>query len=265
MKTKIVALAAQILLCTGSAFATSILPTTTDSIVAAATTYRYDPANFNNGGTWKGFDNNIVIGFGADQGYGSRPVGFNTTFYDTQGKQFAANGGVGDGIALFVYLAPSMASELNGSRQWQVGLALNNQSGTSPLETFFGFTNTNGAGTGVGHLWYSVGSTVVNLANTVTYGWNKFDIVLADNINFFFNQELVSSASSNNLTKIDMGMIAVKNFTGNDPGNGTVVAGIRGDGQFNMLPAPQVPEPSTYLMILSALSLLVWKRKLFQI
>ena len=65
------------------------------TVPAGWTTDRYAPNSFANVGTYQGRNDVLGIGISSADSLPNRPAGFQSSFYNTQGKAHAAAGGAG--------------------------------------------------------------------------------------------------------------------------------------------------------------------------
>lgn len=181
-----------------AAQAAPVLPSVTD---AGWTTDRYAPASWTNVGAYQGRSNVLGIGINDSTNAANRPAGQQGAFYNTQGRQIAVGGAVGDSIAADLFLDVNWANPQAGF----VRSDLWGRSGTLPAEAdatyaIIGFTNFGTAGSRL-RVWdaNSAGGWV-NLAFDVSglFGsWVSFEIEsLASGYNYFVNGTLVYTDTS---------------------------------------------------------------------
>lgn len=96
-----------------SANATSVMPDFS-AVPTGWVTDRYEPDSFANVGTFQGRTNVLGIGIDDSDGFGSRP-GYNSTFYNTQGRKHAITGGAGSVLASDLYIPLAWSNVSNGS------------------------------------------------------------------------------------------------------------------------------------------------------
>lgn len=120
-----------------------VMPTFAD-VPTGWVTDRYDPDVFANVGTYQGRDNVLGIGISRDDGLSTRPAAYQSTFYNTQGRQHAVAGGAGSVLSAALWISEEWANPQNGHARtdmWGV------MGGGSALDyTIVGFTNYGGAG-----------------------------------------------------------------------------------------------------------------------
>lgn len=105
---------------------------------------RYDPDSFSDIGPFQGRDNVLAIGISSADGYGSRPSGFNSTFYNTQGRQHAISGGVGDVLSAALWIPREWANVQSGHVRTDMWGVMTDDSAISDFP-IIGFTNYGGA------------------------------------------------------------------------------------------------------------------------
>lgn len=119
-----------------------VMPTFAD-VPTGWVTDRYDPDVFANVGTYQGRDNVLGIGISRTDGLTSRPAPYQSTFYNTQGKQHSISGVSGDVLSAALYIPESWGDAGNGhvrTDMWGV------MSGGPALDyTIIGFTNYGGS------------------------------------------------------------------------------------------------------------------------
>ena len=76
---------------------------------------RYDPHTFSNVGTFQGRDNVLGIEITSAEGFAQRPAAFESTFYNTQGRNNAAVGGADSTLAADLFIPDSWSNSENGS------------------------------------------------------------------------------------------------------------------------------------------------------
>lgn len=157
-----------------SAFAAAVMPDFA-AIPAGWVTDRYEPHSFSNVGTALGRSNVLGIEISSAEGLTSRPSGYQTTFYNTQGRQHAITGGAGSILSADLYVPQSWSLESNGTVRTDMWGVMTDGTSVSDYP-IIGFTNF--GGTARYRLWD--GDTVngwVDLATQVTYdAWTAFAI-----------------------------------------------------------------------------------------
>lgn len=113
-------------------------------VPAGWVTDRYDPNSFTNVGTYQGRDNVLGIGISEADGFNNRTGGYQNIFYNTQGKQHAATGGVGSILAADLYIPAAWRDGSNGSVRTDMWGVMTDGTAVSDY-TIIGFTNYGGA------------------------------------------------------------------------------------------------------------------------
>ena len=107
-------------------------------------TDRYDPDNFSNVGSYQGRNDVLGIGISRDDGLTSRPAGYQSQFYNTQGRQHAISGGAGDTLSAALYIPEGWGDAQNGSVRTDMWGVMTDGTNVSEY-TIIGFTNYGGA------------------------------------------------------------------------------------------------------------------------
>lgn len=106
---------------------------------------RYDPDSFSDIGTYQGRNDVLGIGISSTDGLSSRPAAYQSSFYNTQGRQHAISGGAGDTLSAALYIPDDWAnSQLGHVRTDMWGVMSSGPSGSLDYP-IFGFTNYGGA------------------------------------------------------------------------------------------------------------------------
>ncbi|CAG0955067.1 hypothetical protein MYXO_00435 [Myxococcaceae bacterium] len=138
-------------------------------------TDRYEPHSFTNIGTFQGRSDVLEIEIDPAEGLTSRPSGYQSAFYNTQGRQYALSGGAGSTLSADLWI-PSEWSDAaaNGSVRTDLwGVTVDGASYVSGYP-IIGFTNYGGAARY--RVWQQAG-TWLDLATPVAYDdWTAFSI-----------------------------------------------------------------------------------------
>lgn len=143
-------------------------------------TDRYEPASWQNIGTFQGRNNVLQIGVDASTDASARPVGQQGSFYNTQGRQIAVTGGVGDSLKASLWLDPSWQS----STADYVRTDLWGRAGGTEAETTYplsGFTN--------------FGVTTLRAWDPEAGGWQGFTIDLTPLWGTWVDLEILATAT----------------------------------------------------------------------
>lgn len=219
-------------------------------------TDRYAPAGFAvNGGVVEGRNNVLQITIDASTDLNNRPAGFQFPFYNTQGKKTDVNTA---GSWLF-------RSDLFVSDFWRVpakgGFARTDMWATSTNDPSFttpsafpilGFTNFGGAPRFRG---WNLTSGWIDFSSTVNFDqWNTLEMSFdasTGTLSYLVNGAL--AATVNDAVSTGVGNVMYQAFNFNDPG-----LGISGNPDYtaNWSNTAVVPEPSTYALMATGLTLL---------
>lgn len=213
------------------------------------TTDRYDPNSFANVGTYQGRDNVLGIGISSTDGLTSRPSGYQSTFYNTQGKQHVATGGVGSVLAADLYIPAAWRDGANGNVRTDMWGVMTDGVGVSDY-VIPSFTNFGG---GRYRVWDDV--VWVDLAIAVVYdAWTSFEIHLTSNsYEYWVNGALAyTDFTINGTTGFADVIMQGYNFCGGDPNlPGAVCADYT--AHWSNAQASTVPEPGSLALLSIAL------------
>jgi hypothetical protein len=134
-------------------------------------TDRYAPAVFQSVPSFAGRTGVLQIGISTADQNGSRPSGYNSDFYNTQGKQLADSHTGSFTLMADTYITGSWANSSAGARRTDVWGVMGDGSSTVTDYPIIGFTNFGG----VGHFqsWDGNTGTWTSLGNAVNYdAWN---------------------------------------------------------------------------------------------
>lgn len=157
-----------------SALAAAVMPDFA-AVPTGWVTDRYEPHSFSNVGTAFGRSDVLGIEINSAEGLISRPAPYQSSFYNTQGRQHAITGGAGSILSADLYIPLSWSDESIGTVRTDMWGVMTD--GTSVTDyPIIGFTNFGGAARY--RLWD--GDTVngwIDLATQVTYDtWTAFAI-----------------------------------------------------------------------------------------
>lgn len=207
---------------------------------------RYDPDQFANIGNFAGRDNVLAIGISPNDGLNLRPAGFQSTFYNTQGRNHAITGGVGDSLTASLYIETSWRNpQLGNVRSDMWGVVNTEPSADYPI---IGFTNY--GGTPRLRIWDDeTANGWVDLAAPVNFGgWMEFEIRFAGAYQYYVDGVLVyTDATIPGGTPVFTATIMqAYNFCGDPSLVGAVCNGYvaHWDNQ-----RTEVPEPATFTVI----------------
>jgi len=106
---------------------------------------RYDPTSFSNVGTYQGRSDVLGIGITSAGNLANRPAAFQSSFYNTQGRQHAIAGGAGSSIAADLYIPSAWRDAANGNVRTDMWGVMSNAVPAVSAYPIIGFTNYGGA------------------------------------------------------------------------------------------------------------------------
>ncbi len=139
-----ISVAAVATLASGASGAAELMP----SFAGAPTgwvTDRYAPTVFADIGTFQGRSNVLEIGITSAGNLANRPSAYQSTFYNTQGKQTAISGGAGSTLSADLYIPTAWADAANGSVRTDMWGVMVDGTPTVSDYPIIGFTNYGGA------------------------------------------------------------------------------------------------------------------------
>lgn len=125
-----------------TAGATEIMPDFTNA-PTGWTTDRYAPTSFNNAGNYQGRSDVLGIEITSAGNLSNRPSGYQSAFYNTQGKQQAVTGGAGSTLSADLFIDGSWANAGNGYVRTDMWGVMTDGSAVSDYP-IIGFTNQGG-------------------------------------------------------------------------------------------------------------------------
>lgn len=172
MKTKNLLITCTTVLLTLSANAALDITPSFDNAPTGWTTDRYAPSSFGNVGTFQGRDNVLGIGISSAGDLANRPAAYQSSFYNTQGSQYAISGGAGSVISADLWIPTTWSDPANGSFRSDIWGVMTDGSQVSdyPILGFTSYGNSSRF-----RVW--IDSGWVDLATSVNYGaWNSLAI-----------------------------------------------------------------------------------------
>lgn len=127
-----------------AALATSVMPDFTD--VSDWVKDRYPPHAFSNVGTYNGRNNVLGIEITSAEGLNNRPAAYQSSFYNTQGRDHPIADGVpGSVLSADLYISTSWSNAANGSIRTDMWGVMTDGASINSDYTIIGFTNYDGA------------------------------------------------------------------------------------------------------------------------
>jgi hypothetical protein len=135
---------------------------------------RYDPHSFTDVGAWQGRDDVLGIEVTSAEGFNLRPAPYQSTFYNTQGRNYAVSGGADSAVAADLYIPSAWSDPANGSIRTDMWGVMSNGSSVTDYPVI-GFTNY--GGTARYRVWEANIDAWIDLPTPVTYDtWTAFEI-----------------------------------------------------------------------------------------
>lgn len=184
MQSKLIAAAALALAAASQvATAAAVMPNFAD-VPTGWTTDRYDPASFSNVGTYQGRSDVLGIGITSAGDFANRAAPYQSTFYNTQGRQQAISGGIGSVLAADLFVNSGWSDANNGNVRTDMWGVVGDGSGVTDY-AIIGFTNYGGAP----RLRVWDDTVWVDLATPVDFdSWMSFAIELnAGELDYYVN------------------------------------------------------------------------------
>jgi hypothetical protein len=242
-----------------TAWASPLMPSLADAPTGWVTD-RYDPASFGNVGTYQGRDDVLGISISAAQAYDNRPAPYQNTFYNTQGRQHAISGGMGDYIAADLFIESSWASSTAGSVRTDMWGVMTDGSAVSAYP-IIGFTNYGGSARY--RVWDSTNGVWIDLATTVQFGaWVSLEILFTgSSFDYFINGvDVFSDKNIDGTSGFAAVIMQAYNFGGDPSIAGAVASNYT--AHWSDAAAAAVPEPATLALVpLALLGALLAKRR----
>ena len=214
---------------------------------------RYAPASFSDVGTYQGRSDVLGIGISTNDGYGSRPSGYNYTFYNTQGKSHPVSGGAGDTLSADLFVPRDWANPASGARRTDMWGVMTD--GTTNVTGYpvIGFTNDGpeAPSSFIGfRTWDDTAGVWHDLANAVNYdGWNTLSILFTGSaykysINGVLADTIAADPSAKDFSSVIM---QAYNFAGY-PASGDLGEVVANDYTAHWSNTKSVPEPGTFAL-----------------
>jgi len=211
-------------------------------------TDRYDPDSFSNVGTYQSRTDVLGIQIDSTDGFTSRPGGYQSTFYNTQGRQYAVAGGAGSTLSADLWIPSSWSDPMTGGSartdMWGVMVDGANAVSDYPI---IGFTNYGGAPRY--RAWSQTGNWV-DLGTAVSYNtWTAFSIEFTGtNYVYYINgTQVYSEAATAGTAAFSATIMQAYNFF-DDPS----ITGANAQN-YTAYWSNVVPEPGTLLLLVSGI------------
>jgi hypothetical protein len=230
-----------------SAQATPLMPDF-GSVPTGWTTDRYEPDSFSNVGTYQGRNDVLGIGIDSTDGLVSRPGGYQSTFYNTQGRQHSAVGGIGSTLSADLYIPAAWGNAGHGNRRTDMWAVMTDGFGVSDYG-IPGFTNYGGAPRF--RVWDAdtVGGWV-DLMTSVAYdAWTSFEIEFTGtSYEYSINDVLAyTDMTINGSTGFSNVIMQAYNFCGDTSLKGAICSNYT--AHWSNTPSTSVPEPGTFALL----------------
>lgn len=216
-------------------------------------TDRYAPAQFANVGTYMGRSDTLAIGISTADAFDNRPAAYQSTFYNTQGMQYAVSGGAGSTISSGLFVDAAWRDGSAGNVRTDMwGVASDGSAAVSGYP-IIGFTNYDGAARY--RVWDADGMWI-DLATAVDFGaWTDFSIAFTGtSFDYFINNVMVYSDDG---IEGSVGFSAVIMQAYNFGGDPSLAGAVGGDYTVRWAAAAvdgDVPEPASLALVGLALA-----------
>lgn len=242
-----------VLIIANVAQATAVMPDFS-SVPAGWVTDRYAPASFANVGTFQGRNDVLGIEISNNDSLSNRPSGYQTTFYNTQGKQHTISGGAGSVLAADLFISSSWADPNNGNVRTDMWGVMTDGSQVTDYP-IIGFTNYDGNPRL--RIWDDTGWH--DLTTAISYNaWTSFAIEFTGtSYDYSVNDVVVySDTAIDGSTGFQAVIMQAYNF-----GDPSLTGAIARDYTVNWSNTQPVPEPATMLLLGTGLAGLIGARR----
>ena len=231
-----------------SAHAVPLMPNFAD-VPTGWTTDRYEPNSFSNVGSYQGRANVLGIGISSAQNAASRPLGQQSMFYNTHGRQHAITGGAGSSLAADLFINASWGDSAKGNvRSDMWGVLLDSSPADGLTYPIIGFTNYGGgeryrvwdADTPLG--WVDLATPVVHDA------WTSFNINFTGTaFEYLINGALVYTDTTTDSIEFTAVIMQAYNF--GDPTNLPGAIATDYVAHWSNVQVAGVPEPGSIALL----------------
>lgn len=205
---------------------------------------RYAPASFSDVGTYEGRADVLGIGISSAGAFNNRPAAYQSTFYDTQGEQYALTGaGAGSSISADLYIPDSWDSSANGDVRTDMWGVMGDGTKVTGYP-IIGFTNYGGAPRY--RVWDDTNGVWIDLPAPVTYdAWTAFTILFTGSAYVYYidGAPVFTDNDVDGSTQFNAIIMQAYNFGGDPSISGTDPV------DYTAYWSNAVPEPSSVLML----------------
>ena len=219
------------------------------SVPSGWATDRYDPTSFSNVGTYAGRSDVLGIGISDAGNLGNRPAAYQSSFYNTQGRQHAVSGGAGSSVSADLYVPAAWGNSTNGSRRSDAwGIMVDGAPAPAVVGyPIIGFTNYGGLPRL--RAW-DFQDRWINLSDTVNYdAWNTLAFVFAGTSVEYRVNGALAYTETNPQGAHAFSAVIMQAYNFGDP---AVTGALTNDYTAHWSNTP-VPEPTSMALLLAGL------------
>lgn len=246
-----------------ASFVTQAAPLMPDfaTVPTGWTTDRYDPTSFSNVGTYQGRADVLGIGITAAGNLANRPSAYQSTFYNTQGRQHVIAGGAGSSISADLYVESSWRDAANGNVRSDMWGVMTDAVPVVSAYPIIGFTNYGALGARYRVYDGDTANGWVDLATPVAFGaWTSFDILFTGSaLEFLIDDTLVYTDNTINASS-GFSAVIMQAYNFADPSI-TNPNPVLADYTAHWSNTQSVPEPASLALVGMALAGLAVARR----